>query len=82
MLLFVQATKGDKSVGMEELSDDVFCKLFHYSCFYTDFICLLKKINLITFFVQFMNRTCATLLSLPIIVISKIHCVTSKQSHL
>lgn len=25
----LQATKGDKSIGIEELSDDVFCKLLH-----------------------------------------------------
>lgn len=29
MINYLKATKGDKSIGMEELSDDVFCKEFH-----------------------------------------------------
>jgi len=27
ILKYLKATKGDKSIGIEELSDDVFCKL-------------------------------------------------------
>lgn len=29
MSMCLQSTKGDKSIGIEELSDDVFCKLLN-----------------------------------------------------
>jgi len=30
---YLKATKGDKSIGIEELSDDVFCKLYILSSY-------------------------------------------------
>lgn len=39
----LQATKGDKSIGIEELSDDVFCKLLHSTFKPKTHICLSFK---------------------------------------